>query len=109
MLFDGTTLRALPGTTIDRLNEPPVFAVTDLSVSPDRIRASERTTATVRFTLENTGDGAGTFGASLSGNYLSGSETVTATLEPGAEREVNAGAHSRSRTVPPLSPSHATR
>jgi len=38
--------------------------------------------------VTNTGEGRGTFGASLSGNFLSGSETVTATLDAGGKRTV---------------------
>jgi hypothetical protein len=86
--FAGQKIEPLPAATIDRLNNPPVFAVSDLTVAPSEIDAGERTTATMRFTLSNTGDGQGTFGVSLQGNYASGSATVTATLDAGAEREV---------------------
>jgi hypothetical protein len=86
--FAGQEVEPLSTATIDRLNDPPVFDVSDLTVSPSEIDAGERTTATMRFTLSNTGDGPGTFGVSLQGNYASGAATVTATLDAGAEREV---------------------
>lgn len=88
--FDGTTLRDLAPETIDRLDNPPEFHVASPSVGLDELRAGEVVSATVTFTLSNDGAGAGTFGASLKGNYVSGAETVTASLEPGAEREVRA-------------------
>lgn len=90
VLFDGVELRSLPAATVDRLNAPPVFEVSAPSASPDRVRPDERTEATVRFAVENTGEGSGTFGASLSGNLVSGSRTVTATVDPGGEQEVTA-------------------
>lgn len=88
--FDDTTLRSLSAEIVARLTTPPVFEVTDPSVSPSELQAGETVSATVAFTLSNVGDSAGTFGASLKGNYVSGANTVTATLEPGAEREVTA-------------------
>lgn len=90
VLFDQTELRLFSDATIERLNNPPVFEVSEPSVSPNEISAGERTTATVRFEVANTGDGRGTFGASLTGNFLSGSNTVTATLDAGARREITA-------------------
>lgn len=86
--FGGEDVRSLSAATIDRLNAPPVFSVSELTVTPSEIDAGERTTATVRFTVANTGDGAGTFGASVQGNYASGATTVTAALEPGETREL---------------------
>lgn len=90
ILFDGTAIRSLSAATIERLNTPPVFAVSDLAVAPKQVDAGERTTATVRFELANTGDGRGTFGASLTGNFISGAETVTATLDAATSRTVTA-------------------
>lgn len=90
VLFDRTELRSLSEATIERLNTPPVFEVSGPSVSPNEIGAGERTSATVRFDVSNTGDWRGTFGASLTGNFLSGSNTVTATLDAGARREITA-------------------
>lgn len=86
--FDGTELESLSSSAVDRLNNPPVFEVSEPFVSPDEIGAGERGTATVRFELRNEGEGPGTFGASLSGNLVSGSTTLTATLDSGANREV---------------------
>jgi hypothetical protein len=88
--FDDTTIRSLSAETVTRLTNPPVFEVRDPSVSPSQIQAGETVSATVAFTLSNVGDGVGTFGASLKGNYVSGANTVTATLESGAERAVTA-------------------
>jgi len=87
--FDGTTVHSLEATTIDRLNQPPVFEVGTPTVTPESLQAGEEAQATVRFPLANEGEGTGTFGASLSGNVLSGSNTLTATLDPGASREVS--------------------
>jgi len=53
------------------------------------MQAGEEKPATVQFDLANTGDG-GTFGARLKGNVVSGSNTVTATLDSGARREISA-------------------
>lgn len=90
IVFGQSELRSLSGSTISRLNNPPVFEVSNLSTSPSEIQAGERRTATVRFDLTNTGEGRGTFGASLKGNFVSGSNTVTATLDSGAQREITA-------------------
>lgn len=90
VLFDQSKLYTLSTTAVERLNNPPVFEVSDLSIAPNEISPGERTTATVRFSLTNTGDGLGTFGASLKGNFVSGAGTVTATLNAGAEDEVAA-------------------
>lgn len=81
-------LHSVSDETLDRLNEPPVFSVSDLSLSVSEVQEGEQVEATVRFSLENTGSGAGTFGASLKANYVSGSHTVTETLAAGAEQEV---------------------
>ena len=86
--FEETTLRTLSAETVTRLNTPPVFDVSSPAVTPDEINAGETLSATVTFSLSNDGTSAGTFGASLKGNYVSGANTVTATLEAGAEREV---------------------
>ena len=88
--FDGETLRTLSAETVTRLNNPPVFDVSNPTVSPTGVEAGETVSGTVTFTLSNEGDGPGTFGASLKGNYVSGANTVTATLEAGAKREVSA-------------------
>lgn len=88
VLFDQTVLRSLSDATLERLNNPPVFEVSDPSVAPTEVRTGRRTRATVQFDLVNTGEGRGEFGASLSGNFSSGSEFVTATLAPGEEREL---------------------
>lgn len=86
--YDGQEVRSLSAATLDRLNNPPVFAVSDLTVSPTELGVGERATATVRFRVSNTGDGTGTFGASVQGNYASGSATATVTLSPGETREL---------------------
>lgn len=83
---DATTVRRLGETALTRLSNPPVFEVAAPSISPEQLRVDSRTTATVRFSLENSG-GAGTFGASLKGS-LSGANTVTAAMDAGGEREV---------------------
>jgi hypothetical protein len=80
----------LSEATIERLNDPPAFAVSDPTVSPDAITAGEEATAEVRFTLKNVCRGRGTFGASISGAD-SGYGLVTATLDPGEERDITAG------------------
>lgn len=90
IVFEQSGLRSLSESTINRLNNPPVFELSNISVSPSEIQAGERRTATVQFDLANTGDGRGTFGASLKGNFVSGSNTVTATLDSGARREISA-------------------
>lgn len=87
--FDGTTLHTLAPETIDRLNHPPIFEVGSTSVTPESIQAGEQARAKVQFQLANVGEGSGTFGASLSGNFLSGSKTITATLDPGVQRDVS--------------------
>ncbi|MDG5777760.1 hypothetical protein QA599_15000 [Haloarculaceae archaeon H-GB1-1] len=87
--FGGTDLRSLAAATLDRLNNPPVFTVSNVSVSPDELQAGAERVATVTFDLANTGTGRGTFGASLSGNVTSGSRTLTATLDPGTERSLS--------------------
>ncbi|AZH26279.1 hypothetical protein [Haloplanus aerogenes] len=87
VLFDGTAVRSLAAATVERLNDPPVFEVAEPSVSPTEIEAGQRVDATVRVDVTNTG-GAGTFGASLGSSYLSGSKTLTATLDAGTEREL---------------------
>jgi len=88
VLLDGTRLRSLSEETLVRLNNPPAFDVTDLSVAPSELRAGERTLATVTCTVTNAGAARGTFGASLTGNFLSGSKTVTETIDPGEQRAV---------------------
>lgn len=90
ILFDGDTVYSLSDSALERLSNPPAFSVSAPSVSPSEIPADSETDVTVRFSLANTGEGAGTFGASLQGNHLSGSQTVTATVSPGGEREVTA-------------------
>lgn len=90
VVFEQSKLYSLSESTLERLNNPPVFEISNISVSPAEIQAGERGTATIRFTLANTGKGRGTFGASLKGNFVSGSNTVTATLDGGAQREIAA-------------------
>lgn len=97
---DGTVLHALDESTLERLNNPPTFAVSDLRVAPAELTVGEQVEATVRFTLSNTGEGSGTFGASLRGNYSSGSTTVTATVGAGAERTVVGGVEVVGRDQP---------
>lgn len=89
LTFDGTTLRTLGSATVERLNTPPVFEVGTPSVSPSEIQAGEQVEATVEVGLSNVGDGPGTFGASLTGNYVSGSNTITQTLDAGATTSVS--------------------
>lgn len=89
VLHEQAERRSLSASTLDRLNNPPVFEVSNPTVSPDEIEAGARTDATVRFEVHNTGDGSGTFGASVSGNLVSGSATMTATLDSGTHREVS--------------------
>lgn len=88
VLFDQTELRLLSDATLDRLNNPPVFEVSEPSVSPKEVHAGERIQPTVQFSVANTGDGRGTFGASLSGNFSSGAETITTTLDAGSTRQI---------------------
>lgn len=89
LLFDGSVVRSLEASTVARLNAPPVFEVGEPSVSPAEIVAGASVDATVRVGVANVGDGRGTFGASLGSSYLSGSRTLTATLDAGAERDVS--------------------
>lgn len=86
---DGTLLHTLDESALERLNNPPRFVVSDIRVAPAELTVGEQVDATVRLTVANTGEGRGTFGASLSGNYSSGSTTVTATIGAGAERTVS--------------------
>jgi hypothetical protein len=86
--FDGAVVWSLAAATVARLNAPPVFEVGEPSVSPTEIEAGASVDATVRVDVTNVGDGRGTFGASLGSSYLSGSRTLTASLDAGAEREV---------------------
>jgi hypothetical protein len=81
-------VRSLAAATVARLNAPPVFEVGEPSVSPTEIEAGASVDTTVRVDVTNVGDGRGTFGASLESSYLSGSRTLTASLDVGAEREV---------------------
>lgn len=90
ILFKQSDLHPLSESTISRLNTPPVFELSNISESLSEIQAGEKKTATIQFDLANTGDGRGTFGASLKGNFVSGSNTVTATLDSGERREISA-------------------
>lgn len=90
IVFKQAELRRLSEPTISRLNNPPVFELSNISASPSEIQAGKKKTATIQFDLANTGDGRGTFGASLKGNSISGSNTVTATLDSGTRREISA-------------------
>jgi hypothetical protein len=101
VLFDGTALRTLSPAAVERLNAPPVFEVGEPSVSPSEIAAGDRVDATVRVSVANTGTGAGTFGASLGSSYLSGSRTLTTTLDPGAERDLTGSISIVGREDPP--------
>lgn len=87
-MLDGTELAMLSTPLLDRLNNPPVFEVGDTSVSPAAVPAGAQIEATVEVTITNVGEGPGEFGASLTGNFVSGAETLTATLAAGAERDV---------------------
>ena len=87
LLSGGLRLTDLSAETVARLNSPPVFEVSEPSVQPAEISADEQTEATVTFGLANTGTGAGTFGASLKGNYVSGAATVTVNLDAESETE----------------------
>jgi len=89
VLVDGTSHWSLRDETITRLNNPPVFELSDHSLTPTALSPDEAADATVRFTVSNTGSGSGTFGASLSGNFLSGSNTVTETVDAGSQQELN--------------------
>lgn len=89
VLFDGAVVHDLSTAVIRRLNAPPVFEVGEPSISPTGVEAGEQTTAVAQFGLRNVGEGRGTFGASLTGNYVSGSATVTESLDPGAETTVS--------------------
>ena len=90
VVFEQSELRSLSESTISRLNNPPVFELSNISASPSEILAGKRRTATVQFDLANIGDGRGTFGASLKGNFVSGANTVTETLDSGGRREISA-------------------
>jgi hypothetical protein len=124
LLFDGAVVRSLAAATVARLNAPPAFEVGEPSVSPTEIGAGASVDATVRVDVTNVGDGRGTFGASLGSSYLSGSRTLTASLDAGAEREVTGsipiggddaptvrldwGADEWTTTVPVVGPATAT-
>lgn len=86
-----TAVHTLGSAALDRLNEPPRFVVSDVDVSPGELDAGREATATVRLTVTNEGAGAGTFGASLTGNSVPGAETVTARLDAGTRRDVVGG------------------
>lgn len=88
VLFDQTALHSLSNPTLKRLNTPPVFEVTAPSVSPTEVHTGDQVEATVEFTVTNTGNGRGEFGASLKGNFISGANTLTATLEAGEEQVI---------------------
>ena len=80
--------RPLSAQTLARLNNPPAFAVGTVTASPEEIPVDEEREATVQFDVENTGNGAGEFAASLSGNYTSGASTLTRAIEAGEQRRV---------------------
>lgn len=86
----GTAAQSLSARTLARLNNPPTFAVGTVTASPEAIPVDEEREATVQFDVENTGDGAGEFAASLSGNYASGASTLTRAIEAGEQRRVEA-------------------
>lgn len=88
VLFRSTELETLSDSTLGRLNTPPVFEVSDPSVSLNHVQAGARTDAAVTLSVTNTGDDGGEFGASLEGNLSSGANTLTATLAAGAERDL---------------------
>lgn len=90
LLIDGEAVHSLSTATLDRLNNPPVFEVSNVTVSPEELRARENTEAMVQFYVRNTGAGTGEFAASLSGNYVSGSNTVTGRVEIGERRRFEA-------------------
>lgn len=90
VLIDGKEVHSLSTATLNRLNNPPVFAVSNVSVSPEEIQAGVTTDARVEFDVRNTGEASGEFAASLSGNYVSGSHTVTGTVEANGRRQFDA-------------------
>lgn len=90
VVIDGVSSHSLATATLNRLNNPPVFEVSNVTVSPDELQPSENTDATVQFSVHNTGGGTGEFAASLSGNYVSGSNTVTGSVEAGKQRQFDA-------------------
>lgn len=83
-------VHALPDAAIERLNAPPRFSVVEPTLdNPDEIEAGGTLNATVSFDVRNEGAGDGTFGASLSGNYTSGSRTLTAAVAAGETATVS--------------------
>lgn len=88
VLVDQAEVHSLSSATLDRLNNPPVFEVSDPSVSSTEVQAGTQREVTVTFRVANIGEGRGEFGASLKGNYISGSITLTATLDAGTDRRV---------------------
>jgi len=88
--FQGNAIEALPETAIERLNAPPRFSVVEPTLeTPAEIEAGGTLNATVSVDVANEGPGDGTFGASLSGNYTSGSRTVTAPVDAGTTQSVS--------------------
>lgn len=90
LLFDQTEIHSLSTTIPNRLNTPPLFDVSDPSVTATEVQAGTRREVTVTFRLANIGDGRGEFGASLKGNYVSGANTLTATVDAGTTRQLYA-------------------
>lgn len=92
ILFDQTEVHSLSSATLDRLNNPPAFEVTDPSPSLTEVQAGTHREVTVTFRVANTGEGRGEFGASLKGNHVSGANTLTATLDTGTDRRLDGDA-----------------
>lgn len=89
VLFDQTEIHSLSTATLDRLNNPPVFEVSEPSVTATEVQAGTQREVTVIFRVANTGEGRGEFGASLKGNDVSGANTLTATVDAGTDRSVH--------------------
>lgn len=90
LLIDGSAARSLSTATLNRLNNPPVFDVSNGTVLPEELHAGTTTDGIVQFAVQNAGEGTGAFAASPSGNYVSGSTTVTGTVEVGERRQFEA-------------------
>lgn len=77
------TLRTLDAAEIRRLNEPPVFEVSDVSAPGYLDGTDADVPLEISFTVENVGDGSGTFVADAGTSTLSGWRTVRVTVPPG--------------------------
>jgi len=88
VLFNGTEVQSLSEPVIERLNNPPRFEISETVVSPQQIRAGTTETARLEVEVANTGEGPGTFAASLSGR-ASGSKELFVTVDPGDQTWVS--------------------